>query len=118
MATTDVPSNLAHLTERERECLVRCREAAAACERCADESAPHGSEMVECVRLCRDVADVASLHARALARGSAHREALAGLCATVCEDCADECDRHDHDHCRACVDVLRECAEACEAMVA
>jgi hypothetical protein len=117
MSSTDVPANVDHLTESERDCLRLCQQAVTVCEWCADECADMGPEMGDCVRLCRDVADVASLHARALARGSDHREALAGLCATVCRDCAAECETHDHDHCRACADVLAECAASCEAMV-
>ena len=92
-----------------------CYRAVTVCEWCADECAGTNAELTDCVRLCRDVTDVASIHAKFLARGSSHREALAGLCATVCRDCAAECETHDH--CQACVDVLRDCAAACEAMV-
>jgi hypothetical protein len=34
----------------------------------------------------------------------------------MCEDCADECEQHDHDHCQVCAEVLRECAESCRTM--
>jgi hypothetical protein len=117
MSPTEQPSHVVHLTESERTCLQLCQQAVTVCEWCADECLGMGGEMADCVRLCRDVTDVAALHAQFLARGSAHREALAGLCATVCRDCAAECETHDHDHCQACVDVLRDCAAACEAMV-
>lgn len=117
MSSTEPLSNAEHLTESERTCLSRCQQAVSVCERCADRCAEADGEMAECLRLCRDVTEIASLHVQFLARGSAHREALAGLCGTVCANCADECARHDDDHCQACVDVLRDCAEACEAMV-
>jgi len=105
-----------HLSRRERECLELCRQAVEVSEWCADECAGLDG-MTECVRHCRDVTDVASLHCKLLARGSPHREALAGLCATVCRECAEECRQHDHDHCRTCTEVLSECAEVCESMV-
>ncbi|WP_079990755.1 four-helix bundle copper-binding protein [Haloarcula sp. CBA1127] len=109
-------TDAAHLSERERECLKLCREAVDVCEWCADKCAELDG-MTECIRHCHDVTDVAALHCKLLARGSSHREAMAGLCATVCRECAKECQQHDHDHCRACAEVLSECAEACEAMV-
>lgn len=109
-------TDASHLSERERDCLELCRRAVAVCEWCADECADHDG-MTGCVRQCRDVADVASLHCKLLARGSDHREALAGLCATVCRACARECEQHDHDHCQTCATVLTDCAAACDAMV-
>ena len=35
------------------------------------------------------------------------------LCARVCEECAAECERHDHEHCKLCAQMCRECAEDC-----
>lgn len=61
------------------------------------------------LRLCRDVADLTSLHARFMARNSNYSAELAGVCAGACE----EWDRHDAEHCQVCTDVLRECAETC-----
>lgn len=105
-----------HLNDDQKECLDNCLEATQACEWCADECAGHGEEMAECIRLCRDVADIASTHARFMARDSRYSGDLAAVCADACEACADECDQHDHDHCRTCARVLRECAETCRAM--
>ncbi|MWG34357.1 four-helix bundle copper-binding protein [Halomarina oriensis] len=105
-----------HLNDDQKECLDNCLEATQACEWCADECAGHGEEMAECIRLCRDVADVASTHARFMARDSDYSGDLAAVCADACEACADECERHDHDHCQTCARVLRECAETCRAM--
>ena len=72
--------------------------------------------MEECLRLCRDVADIASLHARFMARSSAYSDSLAEMCAELCEACAYECAKHEHDHCQVCADVLPECAESCRDM--
>jgi hypothetical protein len=111
------PETAVPLSEAERRCIERCNEAAAVCEWCADESAA-AEGMTACLRLCRDVADVASLHARFVARDSAYSGSLAELCADLCEACAEECARHDHEHCQACAEVLPECAESCRRMVA
>lgn len=115
MSLTETVSKIDHLSEDARECVELCNEATEACEWCADESLGD-EEMEECARLCRDVADIASMHARFMARNSRYSPQLAELCATVCEECADECDRHDAGHCQVCADVLRECAESCRTM--
>ncbi|WP_254538344.1 four-helix bundle copper-binding protein [Halomarina litorea] len=109
---------LDHLSEDQRECIDNCLEAVQACEWCADECAGEGEDMAKCIRLCRDVADIASLHARLMARDSNYSTQLAEACAGACEECAEECERHDHDHCQTCAEVLRECAESCRSMMA
>lgn len=110
-------TQITHIGENEQaaECIDNCLEAAQACEWCADECL--GDEgMEECARLCRDVADLTTLHARFMARDSKYSSQLAQACADACEDCADECDNHDADHCQICAEVLRECAESCRQM--
>ncbi|WP_435361957.1 four-helix bundle copper-binding protein [Haloarchaeobius sp. DFWS5] len=113
MSVADVRSKLDHLTDEQRECVDTCLAAAEACEWCADECAGKGEEMGECIRLCRDVADLASLHARFMVRDSDYAGDLAAVCADACEACADECETHDHDHCQTCATVVRECAKSC-----
>lgn len=102
---------------RMGECIDNCFEATQACEWCADECIEMGDpEMARCIRLCRDVADVASLHARFMARGSDFESDLAETCAELCEECATECEQFDHEHCQVCADVLRTCADSCRNM--
>lgn len=116
MSLSDTLSEIGRLSDEQRDCIENCTEAAEVCEWCADECV--GDEgMAECARLCRDVADVASLHARFMARDSTYSAQLAEACAGACEECADECERHDADHCRTCAEVLRECAESCRSMM-
>ena len=114
MALTEID----HLDDEMAECTNNCFEAAQACEWCADACADEGEEMARCIRLCRDVADLTTLHARFMARNSAFHDDLAAVCADACEECADECEQYDHDHCQVCADVLRECAETCRNMAA
>lgn len=48
-------------------------------------------EMARCIELCRDVADVTTLHARMMARDSDDSNDLAETCAELCEEFADSC---------------------------
>ena len=81
---------LEHADDHMQECIDNCLEAAQVCEWCADACADEDG-MARCIRLCRDVADIASLHARFLARNSGYHEELGELCAKLCEECAESC---------------------------
>lgn len=116
MSLSETVSNVENLSDEERECVENCFEATEACEWCADACIGMGEEMARCIRLCRDVTDVASLHARFMARDSNYSAELAEVCAGVCEECAEECARHDEEHCQLCADVLETCAESCRQM--
>ncbi|MHB8898378.1 MAG: four-helix bundle copper-binding protein [Thermoguttaceae bacterium] len=34
----------------------------------------------------------------------------------TCDACADECEKHDMEHCRKCAEACRRCAEECRQM--
>lgn len=105
------------LDEETESCLDTCLTAAQACEWCADECAG-SEEMAKCLRLCRDAADLLTLHARFLARDSNYSAILTEACVGVCEECTEVCERHDAEHCQVCAEVLRECAANCRQMIA
>lgn len=108
-----------HVQEDSRmaECIDNCFEAAQAAEWCATKCIEMGDEeMARCIECCRDVADLATIHARMMARDSAYEGDLAGACAKLCAECADECEQTDIDACQECVDVLRKCANSCQDM--
>ena len=69
--------------------------------------------MVGCIQLDRDCADICTLTARFVARNSAHTKHVMKECIEICRKCAEECGKHDHDHCQHCAEICRECADAC-----
>jgi len=103
-----------------QECIDACLACTIECEHCASECL--GEEdvqmMVRCIQLDRDCADICALTARLLARGSQHGEHLMRECAEICEMCAEECAKHDAEHCQRCAEVCRNCAEECRRMAA
>jgi hypothetical protein len=110
--------------EIARACIEACAECAAICDTCADAclSEPNVAELVQCIRLNIDCADICALTGRLFARASA-RDALTlrlqlEACAAACRVCGEECARHaEHmDHCRVCAEACRRCADACDAM--
>ena len=85
------------------------------CLSCADACMAEPMDMTQCIRLCLDCSDICEATARLGLRRTGDdqpmlREMLE-LCGRMCEQCAAECERHDHEHCKLCAQICRECAE-------
>jgi len=101
------------------ECIDNCAEATQAAEMCADACIQEGDQkLAQCIQLCRDVADLTSMHARFMARNSAYHSEVAATCADACEACIEECNQFEMEATQNCVAVLEPCAESCRAMAA
>ena len=80
-------------------------------------------ELVRCIRLCLDCADVCTATVRVTSRQTAYdanvTKPLLEVCATTCKTCGDECERHAqmHEHCRVCAEACRRCEQACRQLV-
>ncbi len=86
--------------------------AAKVCDWCADQCIDEGPQMAECIRLCRDVADLGTLNAKLIARDSVFGPELAEVFARAAEECADECMRHQNPHCQECASVLSRAVDS------
>lgn len=89
----------------------------AACEYCAHACLQEKevNNMSRCIALDHDCADICTLAARLLSRRSDIGMQYLLICEEICRSCADECSKHDHDHCKRCAEACRNCAEACHA---
>ncbi len=87
------------------------------CLSCADACAAEEMDMVQCIRMCLDCADVCDATTNLGLRRTGHNEKILTemleFCARVCDECAAECERYEHDHCKLCAQMCRECAEDC-----
>ncbi|MFA9439245.1 four-helix bundle copper-binding protein [Uliginosibacterium sp. sgz301328] len=95
--------------------ITACNACATACDECVsgcllEEDAQY---MALCIQLDLDCAGMCRLAASALARQSPAVGVICETCARVCDLCAEECARHDMDHCQLCASACRDCAEAC-----
>ena len=98
--------------------LMYCAKMCASCaDACMAEAPKSHGDMTQCVRLCLDCSDICEASARLGLRQTGDNKAvlieLLQLCARMCEECAAECERHDHEHCRLCAQICRECAADC-----
>ena len=82
------------------------------------------SELVKCIRLCLDCADVCAATVRVTSRQTEYdatlTKSLLETCTATCKSCGDECERHAqmHDHCRVCAVACRRCEQACQELLA
>ena len=92
-------------------CAAECNHCTTAC---LDEE--NVKMLAACIKLDIDCAEICTLTASLLARGSDHGHHLLKECAEVCDKCATECEKHAQmgmDHCRKCAEACRACSEAC-----
>ena len=87
------------------------------CTSCADACSAEDMDMRQCIRSCLDCADVCETTAKLAVRRTGENVAvlrsMVETCICTCELCAEECARHEHEHCRLCAEMCRECAEDC-----
>jgi hypothetical protein len=90
----------------------------------ADLSEHNVAEMVRCVRLCLDCADICTATVGVTTRRVEYdanvTKPLLEACAAICKSCGDECERHaqHHEHCRVCAEACRRCEQACRDLLA
>ncbi len=92
----------------------------AACNYCASECL--GEEdvkmMAQCIRTDIICAEICRATAKLVAMESTSAKELVLLCQKVCSECAEECGKHQHEHCQKCAEACRKCEEACRAYAA
>ena len=89
------------------------------CTSCADACLAEDMDMTQCIRTCLDCADIcaatASVGVRRSGRNVEMLRAQIETCIRACALCAEECERHDHEHCRLCAQMCRGCADDCRS---
>jgi len=99
---------------------------AQACTQCADDCLSEASvaELVKCIRLDLDCADICATTVRVLSRQTEYdanvTRAQLQACITACRTCGDECEehgRHGMEHCALCAEQCRRCEQACRQLL-
>jgi len=90
----------------------------------ADLREEHLHNLVKCIRLCLDCADICAATLNVTSRQTAYDPSvtrpLLEACVTSCKSCGDECEQHAkiHAHCRVCLEACRRCEQACRTLLA
>lgn len=101
---------------RNEQLIKTLYDCAAACNHCADACLDEDDvkKMVRCIRLDRICAETCVTTAKALSiDADQDSRGLVKYCKEICEKCAEECAKHEHQHCKDCASACRKCAEAC-----
>ena len=99
-----------------------CAQACAA-DADGDLSEHNVTEMITCIRLCLNCADVCTATAAVISRPAGYvasvSKPLLEACVAICRSCGDECERHAdmHAHCRVCAEACRRCEQACQELL-
>jgi hypothetical protein len=97
------------------DCAQTCMACTAACMGETDQL----PELVPCIRLNQDCAEICMVTANILSRSVSPNPDIVthqlAMCVLVCDYCIRECLRHatQHDHCRVCAEACRRCIVAC-----
>jgi Domain of Unknown Function (DUF326) len=117
--TFDVDADvLAAAVDALSDCAQACN-----ADNAADLAEHNVADMVRCIRLCLDCADICTTAAAVTSRLTDYDAAVIGpllqACVAVCKSCGDECERHGtvHEHCRVCAEACRRCEQACRALL-
>ena len=110
--------------ETVAHCVEACMICAATCTSCADSCLAEEmvKELVHCVRINLDCADICAATGRVLARRTQPEWQLLYLqleaCQAACRTCAAVCLQHAemHEHCRVCAEACQQCEQACDAL--
>jgi len=101
----------------------RCISDCMTCHRVCLETIPHALSMggvhahPDHIRMLMDCAQICQTSADFMIRGSPLHQRTCGVCAEICDQCANECERIGHDEqMRMCAEVCRRCAEICHQM--
>lgn len=109
--------HLSNLSEDLKSCIDECNTCADVClnmasthclEKGGEHVAPaHFRLMLDCAEICRVSADF-------MLRNSPRHQLTCGICAEVCDRCAESCEKLDGME--RCAEACRRCAESCRKM--
>jgi len=101
-----------------KDCIEACLRCAALCHHCASSCTGEKdiAMMAGCIQLDMECAAICTAAAQLMSLGSSHASRLCIICADICDACAAECSKHDHEHCRECAQACKACADECRKM--
>ncbi|WP_400242957.1 four-helix bundle copper-binding protein [Niallia sp. JL1B1071] len=107
------------LIEKEQLLIKSLQECMIVCNHCLNEclAVENVTPMIDCIHTNRECIQFCSYLEQAIIRKSPYAKEFAEICLSVCQDCARECEKHDHRHCQYCADICRECANACKTFL-
>lgn len=107
------------LNHAMRHCIANCTESHSVCTETITHCLEVGGAHAESshVRLLIDCAEICSISAAFMLRGSPTHKRICGICADICEQCAKECERFTEDaRMQHCANLCHSCSHSCREM--
>jgi hypothetical protein len=108
-----------HISQEMRECIQDCTDCHNVCTETITYCLEQGGAYVavDLIRLLQDCAQLCATSADSMLRASRFAGPICGLCATVCDACAEACEQFGNDpQMTTCAQTCRRCAECCRRM--
>lgn len=110
------------MNQEMQECINNCQNCHAVCletiSHCLEMGGEHAS--AKHIGLLQDCAQICATSADFMLRMSNYHSQTCGVCAAICQACAEECERmatgDAADVMQRCADACRKCAESCRRM--
>lgn len=108
-----------HLTNELRIALEDFNEVTHVAEWCAKECAYGGPQLAECTRVCEDIAEIAALNEKLIARDSMFGPDLAEAFVHVAREALPELERHQqrHPHVTETISAITRTIDSCETLL-
>lgn len=105
-------------TNKSQKCIDACARCAQACYECFDAclNEPDVTARKNCIKSLVECAQMCVMSVANMSSNSKFMKDHCTLCATVCDNCAQECSMFKDDHCQKCATECRTCADECRAM--
>jgi hypothetical protein len=110
-----------HSSQAMQECIQACTDCHNICIETAAYCLQQGGKHAEAshIRTLLDCAEICQTSANFMLRGSLLHGRTCGVCAELCEACAQSCaPMGDDAQMQACAQICRRCAESCRRMAA
>lgn len=102
-----------------KTCIDACLHCASVCNLCSSACTQeiNVKMMAKSIQLAMECAVICYTTAQLMSLGSSKTKAMFRICISLCEACANECEKHEMDHCQECAAACRRCAAECRSMI-
>ena len=103
---------------RFQSCIDECNKCSQSCYQCLDlcMSEPDANSRKNCMKLLVECARMCEMSSEIMSINGEFSTAHCGLCATICDRCAEECSKFKDTHCKDCAQECSTCADECRNM--
>lgn len=102
----------------DQKCIDACNICAQACYECFRACLNESDIEVRanCIAILIECAQMCQMSAAHMAMEGQFAKEHCGVCAAICNKCADECSMFADNHCVECAQICKDCASECEMM--